>query len=166
MPKIFAAAILLSFALAQKLELHIPAFANEQIPAKYTCAGTNSSPALTFANLPEGTKSLALLFWDPEYPKGLIARWVLYDLPPTATVAEGLLRDAALPGGAKQGKNGLGKIGYDGPCPAKSARYQIDLYALNVASLGLPAGADLHAVKAAIQKHRIQESIVVARFER
>lgn len=166
MPKILAAAILLSFALAQKLELLIPAFANGQIPAKYTCAGANSSPAFTFVNLPSGTKSLALLFWDPDYPKGLIARWVLYDIPPSARLAEGLARDAALPGGAKQGKNGLGKIGYDGPCPARSARYQIDLYALNVASLGLPAGADLHQVKAAIQKHRIQESIVNVRFKR
>lgn len=165
MKRILFAALLLSYAVAQKLELRIPAFASGQIPAKYTCAGANSSPAFNFANLPPGTKSLALLFWDPDSPKGLLARWVLYDVSPSATLSEGLARDATLPG-IKQGKNGLGKLGYDGPCPAKSASYQIDLYALNVASLGLPAGADLHQVKAAIQKHRIQESIVKASFKR
>ncbi|MER3554164.1 MAG: YbhB/YbcL family Raf kinase inhibitor-like protein [Meiothermus sp.] len=166
MRKLLAVAALLSLGFAQNLELRIPAFANGQIPARYTCAGPNSSPAFGFTKPPKGTQSLALLFWDPDYPKGLIARWVLYDIPPSATLSEGMARDATLPGGIKQGKNGLGNLGYDGPCPAKSASYQIDLYALDVASLGLPPGADLHAVKAAIQKHRLQESIVKASFKR
>ncbi|MBF6593982.1 MAG: YbhB/YbcL family Raf kinase inhibitor-like protein [Thermaceae bacterium] len=166
MRKALAIGLLLSFAFAQKLELHIPAFANGRVPAKYTCAGAALSPAFNFTNLPAGTKSLALLFWDPDYPKGLIARWVLYDIPTSMTLPEGVARAATLPGGIKQGKNGLGKLGYDGPCPAKSASYQIDLYALNVASLGLPPGASLHQVKAAIQKHRLQESIVNVTFKR
>jgi len=166
MLRYLACSLLFSLGLAQGLELHIPAFASGRIPAKYTCVGENLSPGFTFAHLPPGTKSLALLFWDPEFPKGLIPRWVLYDLPPTAEVGEGLARAAALPNGLKQGQNGLGKIGYDGPCPAKSAPYQIDLYALNVATLGLPPGAAWHQVKAAIQKHCLQEAIVKVSFRR
>ena len=68
------------------------------------------------------------------------------------TTALALLQIAALPAGAKEGKNSWGKSAYGGPAPppGKPHRYFFKLYALS-APLGLAAGAsktDLeHAMK-------------------
>ena len=46
------------------------------------CVGENISPALTWANPPEGTKSYALLMFDPEgRPPGGVSHWVAYGIP-------------------------------------------------------------------------------------
>lgn len=157
------ALLVLSLALAQgNFRLEVPALALPT-PVRSVCDGRNSSPAWAFSGLPPKTRSLALIFWDPGYRGGLIARWVVYDIPPTATFPTGLPRDAWLANGAKQGRNGLGRLGYDGPC--QPGEYQIDLYALDVPTLGLPPGAGLHLVKAAIQKHRVAEAILKIRLE-
>jgi len=53
------------------------------IPKKYTCDDANVSPPLSWNDVPEGTKSLALICDDPDAPMGTWVHWVLYDLPPT-----------------------------------------------------------------------------------
>src|SRR5579864_479331 len=87
------------------------AFTNQSaIPALYTCEGKDISPPMAWADLPAGTKSLALIVDDPDAPdpaapKMTWVHWVLYNLPPTAT---GLPEDAAaarLPGGTLEGTN-------------------------------------------------------------
>jgi len=51
------------------LELTCPAFRNQgEIPAVYTCDGNDLSPALAWSNVPEGTRSLALIADDPDAP--------------------------------------------------------------------------------------------------
>ena len=46
------------------------------------CVGENISPALAWANPPEGTKSYALLMFDPEgRPPGGVSHWVAYGIP-------------------------------------------------------------------------------------
>ena len=40
----------------------------DKIPSKYTCEGGDISPPLAFGNVPEGTKSLALIIDDPDAP--------------------------------------------------------------------------------------------------
>lgn len=52
------------------------------IPAKYTCDGEDISPPLSWENLPEGTKSIAIICDDPDAPIGTFVHWVLYNLPP------------------------------------------------------------------------------------
>ena len=55
------------------------------------CVGENISPALNWANPPAGTKSFAILMFDPEArpPSGVI-HWVAYGIPASATgLAEG-----------------------------------------------------------------------------
>lgn len=52
------------------------------IPSKYTCDGANVSPQISWENIPEGTKSLALICDDPDAPMGTFVHWVLYDIPP------------------------------------------------------------------------------------
>ncbi len=109
----------------------------ERIPDKYTfCDGEDVSPALSWQNPPEGTKSYVLICEDPDAPAGLWIHWVLYDLSPDlAGLAEGMPKDSLVLGSAKNGKNSWpeGRLGYDGPCPppGKPHRYFFYLYALS-----------------------------------
>src|SRR5262249_31933516 len=92
--------------------------ANQPIPQKYTCTGSDVSAPLTWTNPPAGTKSFALIVDDPDAPSGTWVHWVLYDLPADAKdLGEGIPARNQLDNGAKQGKNDFGKIGYGGPCP-------------------------------------------------
>jgi phosphatidylethanolamine-binding protein (PEBP) family uncharacterized protein len=61
---------------------------NKQNP---NCVGDNISPELSWANPPAGTKSFALLMFDPEgRPPGGVSHWVAYGIAPTvAGFAEG-----------------------------------------------------------------------------
>src|ERR1700687_2985817 len=55
------------------------------------CVGENVSPALSCSNPPEGTKSFAILMFDPEgRPPGGVSHWVAYGIPASVTgFAEG-----------------------------------------------------------------------------
>src|SRR6202171_6271616 len=55
------------------------------------CVGDNVSPALSWANPPAGTKSYALIMYDPEGRGGLgVVHWVAYGIPTSVTgFAEG-----------------------------------------------------------------------------
>ena len=59
--------------------------------ANPNCVGENVSPALSWANPPAGTKSYALLMFDPEgRPPGGVSHWVAYGIPVSVTgFAEG-----------------------------------------------------------------------------
>ena len=59
--------------------------------ANPNCVGENVSPPLAWANPPEGTKSYALLMFDPEgRPPGGVSHWVAYGIPVSVTgFAEG-----------------------------------------------------------------------------
>ena len=94
-----------------KMELTSSAFANGQpIPKKYTGAGANVSPPLTWSDPPEGTRSLALICDDPDAPsaknprpEGPWVHWVIYNIPADVrSLPEGLPRQAKLekPAGA------------------------------------------------------------------
>lgn len=153
----------LALALAQGgFRLALPGLA-PQAPLRSVCEGRNVSPAVVPLEVPARTQSLALIFWD-SLRGTLIARWLVYDIPPAARLSPGLPRTALLAHGVKQGQNGLGRLGYDAPC--QPGVYQLDLYALDVPSLGLPPGATLREVKAAIQRHRLAEAIQKVRLQR
>src|SRR5215468_4532396 len=66
----------------------------ERLPAKMAgnnkqnpnCVGENISPQLSWANPPAGTKSYALLMFDPEgRPPGGVSHWVAYGIPVSVT---------------------------------------------------------------------------------
>ena len=53
------------------LELTSPAFSEgEMIPARYTCDGSDISPALSWSGVHKSAKSLALICDDPDAPMG------------------------------------------------------------------------------------------------
>ncbi|MFA5786709.1 MAG: YbhB/YbcL family Raf kinase inhibitor-like protein [Actinomycetota bacterium] len=128
------------------LDLSSPAFSpGATIPVSHTCDGADRSPALSWSTPPQGTRSLVLIVDDPDAPGGTFVHWLLYSIPPSTTdLKEGMPTTPALtePAGAKQGRNGFGRIGYGGPCPppGKPHRYFFRLYALDNEN-SLAAGA-------------------------
>lgn len=115
------------------IQLTSPAFKQgEPIPSKYTCDGANVSPALAWSNLPQGTKSLALICDDPDAPKGIWVHWVIFNIPAKESgLPEAVPADTTLSNGATQGLNDFKLSGYGGPCPPSGRhRYFFKIYAL------------------------------------
>ena len=102
------------------------------IPDRYACS--NISPPLSWGEVPTSTRSIAVLCDDPDAPGGDWVHWVLFNLAPeTRSLPENVARDARLPGGAIQGWNDFGRVGYDGPCPppGRPHRYFFKVFALD-----------------------------------
>lgn len=85
-------------------------------PVSANCVGENVSPELHWSNVPDGTKNLVLLMFDPEgRPPGGVSHWVAYGISPTLTgFAEGATsKDSNEYVG---GKSLMGVGHYSGPC--------------------------------------------------
>jgi Raf kinase inhibitor-like YbhB/YbcL family protein len=52
-----------------------------EIPKKYTCDGTDVSPALNWNDAPAGTQSFALIADDPDAPVGTWTHWIIWNIP-------------------------------------------------------------------------------------
>lgn len=137
------------------------------IPQKYTCDGADVSPPLAWDNVPEGTKSFALICDDPDAPMGTWVHWVLFNLPAdTRNLPEAVPPDKELPSGARQGTNDFRKIGYGGPCPPSGThRYYFKLYALDTL-LELPAGISKAQLLKAMEGHVLAEGQLMGRYSR
>jgi len=141
---------------------------NQPIPARYTCDGEDVSPPLTWTGIPAGTRSLALIIDDPDapdpkHPRQVWVHWVLYNLPPDAT---GLAEAAALPSGAKVGRNDWQRADYGGPCPPIGRhRYFHKLYALDTVlpDLKHPTKSQLEQ---AMKGHVLAQAELVGTYER
>ena len=139
-----------------------------EIPAQYTCSGTDISPQLTWSEVPAGTQALALIVDDPDAPSGTFTHWVLYNLPPQEKeLRENLPKTEQLPNGALQGRNDFRRTGYGGPCPppGKPHRYFFKLYALGT-KLNLKAGATKSELEAAIKGHILAQAELMGKFKR
>ncbi len=110
------------------------AFKHEgMIPEQYTCDGADFSPQLAWTNVPESTKSFALICDDPDAPVGDWVHWVMFNIPgETRELKEKITNDAVLPNGARHGITDFRRYGYGGPCPPRGThRYFFKLYALD-----------------------------------
>jgi Raf kinase inhibitor-like YbhB/YbcL family protein len=147
------------------IELSSSAFrAGGAIPAKYTCDGGETSPPLAWADVPDGTKSLALLVDDPDAPGGTYTHWTVYAIPPATRRFD----TGKAPKGSTQGENSFGDDRYGGPCPPKgddAHHYVFSLYALR-ADLGLKPGAKPDDVRAAIKKQALARGRLIGTFKR
>lgn len=154
---------------ALTISLTSPAFAEgETIPIKHTCDGEDLSPPLQWRNVPQGTKSLALIGDDPDAPGRTFVHWVLYNIPPTAEeLPEGIPAAATLPDGARQGMNDFRRIGYGGPCPpaGKPHRYVFKLYALDI-ELTLSPEATAQDLMRAMEGHILAEGRLIGTYQR
>lgn len=132
---------------SEVFKLVSPAIANEgKLPRQFTDEGQgakkNISPPLEWYNLPEGTKSLALVVEDidtpdPEGPIVPWTCWVVVNIPPTIKgLPEGFSgKEEEMGGeyaGIKEGNNDLKQPGWRGPrLPTHGHRLEFKLYALD-----------------------------------
>jgi Raf kinase inhibitor-like YbhB/YbcL family protein len=136
------------------------------IPALHSCQGADLSPALEWKGEPAGTRSFALIVEDPDAPVGTWCHWLLYDI---AANVHGLPQGSKPAPPGVSGKNDFGKLGYGGPCPPKGHgphRYFFKLHALDVHTLGLPAGVERGQLLRSLQGHVLAEAQYMGRFER
>ncbi len=107
------------------------------------CVGENVSPQLSWSNVPDGTKSFALLMFDPEgRAPGGVSHWVAYGIPASVTgFAEGEVgKDSDKYIG---GKSLFGVGHYSGPCTPPNTQphhYSFVLIATDFEPKELPAG--------------------------
>jgi len=137
------------------------------IPDRYTCEGQDISPQLSWSEPPAATQSLALIMDDID-TSGKFTHWVIYNIPSTSReLAEAVPAQPQLSGGALQGKNDFGNIGYGGPCPpsGKPHRYRFTLYALD-GSLELEAGASKKQVLDAMEGIIIAQGQLIGTYQR
>ena len=110
----------------------------------FGCEGGNTSPELSWANAPAGTRSYAVTVYDPDAPTGSgWWHWTVVNLPTsTHNLPRGV--GANLPAGAVQGRTDYGRPGFGGACPPvgdKPHRYQFTVWALKVDKLPLDGEA-------------------------
>jgi Raf kinase inhibitor-like YbhB/YbcL family protein len=146
-----------------ELKLTSPAFEDgERIPDKYTCDGADINPPLRMENIPENTKSLALIVDDPDAPAGTWVHWVMWNINPE--VSE--IKENQVPRGAVQGLNDFKKNSYGGPSPPSgNHRYFFKLYALD-ALLDPEEGASKRDLKEAISGHIIARTQLMGTYSR
>jgi Raf kinase inhibitor-like YbhB/YbcL family protein len=152
------------------MELTSTAFAQGGgIARRYTCEGEDTAPPLSWRDVPQAAKSLALIVDDPDAPDPAAPQrtwvhWVLFDIPPAATgLPEG---GKPLPDGARDGLNDWKRTGYGGPCPPIGRhRYFFKLCALDTVlrELKQPTKADLER---AMQGHVIERAELMGTYQK
>ena len=149
-------------ALVAQLTLTIksPSFANKQfIPQKYTCDGDNINPEITIEDIPDGTKSLALIMDDPDAPSGTFTHWLMWNIPVVGKIYEN-----TSPG--IEGKNSNQENKYLGPCPPKGLHhYHFKLFALNC-ELHLPGNANKSMLLKAMEKHILAKGELIGLYKK
>ena len=139
------------------------AFENDgQIPAKYTCDGTNVNPPLKIENTPSHAKSLALVFDDTDAPRGSYVHWISWNIDPG--VKE--VKENSVPEGAIQGMNDFEKNHYGGPCPPRRAhKYVFKIYALDT-RLDLSPDSTKTDLEKAIKGHILAQAQLIGVYKR
>lgn len=149
-----------------KLTLKSSSFKDgEFIPKKFTGEGENVNPFLEIKNVPENTKSLALIVDDPDATGGVTwVHWVLWNINPKTQY----IPEDSVPEGAVVGVNSWGKNSYGGPYPpvgSKPHRYMFKLYALDVV-LDLEANASANDLEKAMEGHILEKTVLMGLYKR
>ncbi len=135
---------------------------NGNIPSKYTCDGDNVNPPLIIEDIPENTKSIAIIMDDPDAPSETFTHWIVWNIKPEGDKLT--IEENSKPG--VEGINDFNKTGYGGPCPPSGIhRYFFRIYALN-SELNLEENSGRVELENQIKKHRIEESVLMGTYKR
>lgn len=132
----------------------------ERIPDCYTCQGDDYNPPLFIEDLPDNTKTIALVVDDPDSAGKPWIHWLIWNIP----ASNPIINEASVPAEAVQGVNDFGKIGYGGPCPSQGLHhYRFTAYALDV-ELSLTTGAMLKELEEAMFNHIIDKATYTGNY--
>ncbi|HEY4858304.1 MAG TPA: YbhB/YbcL family Raf kinase inhibitor-like protein [Xanthobacteraceae bacterium] len=138
---------------------------NKQNP---NCVGENISPALSWSNPPAGTKSYALIMYDPEGRGGLgVVHWVAYGIPASVTgFAEGETSQEAQK--YVGGKSTMNLPHYFGPCTPAGAphHYTFTLIATDLEPMTLQRGMDRDELMKALDGHAKGATGIIGTFSK
>jgi len=159
-----------------EFKLTSPAFANgEVIPRKYTGEGEDVSPPLSWSQLPEGAKELAIICDDPDAPTTKPwVHWLIYGIPASqGSLPEGMPQEAKVKEmpGVMQGRNSWqsgATIGYRGPMPPPGDgphHYYFTAYALPGKIVAEP-GLDKETLLHEIENHVVGKAVLMGIYER
>lgn len=129
------------------------------------CGGGNVSPPLSWSNAPAGTKSFALIIFDPDGAKGAGAvHWVAYGIAGNRT---GLPENfgAKLSPDFVGGTGSAGNHAYMGPCPipGHTNHYIFSVFALDLDPTALKPGLTRDQFLAATSGHVLDVGSIVGR---
>jgi Raf kinase inhibitor-like YbhB/YbcL family protein len=132
------------------------------------CVGENISPALSWANPPEGTKSYAILMFDIDgRPPGGVSHWVAYGIPASVTgFAEG---EVSKPSEKYVGGQSLMKLAnYFGPCtpPGPPHHYIFTIMATDLEPTALKEGMTRDEAIKALDGHAKSAASLVGIFSK
>jgi Raf kinase inhibitor-like YbhB/YbcL family protein len=146
------------------MKLESPSFKNnDAIPKKHGYKNGNVSPSLNISDIPESTKSLALIMDDPD-AMGAVGKvwvhWVLWNIPPDVEKID----ESSIPQNSMEGKTDFGEIGYGGPAPPdKEHTYIFKLYALNT-TLNLNKESTKEDLENSMKDHIIAETKLTGKY--
>lgn len=133
------------------------------------CGGQNISPPLQWSNVPAGTKSFALVLYDPDGLLGQgVVHWVAYGIPGNVTsFAEGEMtkQSEKFVGGKGTRDNAM----YIGPCPPVGDalhHYVFTLIATDLEPNALKGGLTRDELYTAIRGHAKGGTSIVGRYRR
>lgn len=146
------------------MKLTVHGIHNGMLATKHTCDGDNLSPRIEWRNIPEHTKSLALIVDDPDAPTGTFTHWILYNI----SVEHNDIEEGGMVKGAGEGMNDFHKTGFGGACPPrgdKEHHYSFRLYALDKV-LDLQSPTTKGKLEAAMKDHIIAQAEVIGTYKR
>jgi Raf kinase inhibitor-like YbhB/YbcL family protein len=151
-----------------RLEVTSPSFWDDMdIPERHA-GPAGVSPALSWSDVPPGTKQLVLLCEDPNAPSPTpFVHWAVYGIPlTTRSLPEGI-PPVPVTSGFKQGRNSTGGDGYTGPEPPVGHgvhHYHFQVFALDTPS-ELAPGADRASLLRAMSGHVLASGELVGTYE-
>lgn len=160
-------------AVPETILVSSEAFAHDtDMPLRYSAYGDNVSPDLSWRNLPEGTKQLALILDDPVVDTlQPFVHWIAYNIPASANgLPEGLSPDAIVTHagleGMINGANGIRRSGYFGPRPPADGKvhtYNFRIYALDH-EMNLADGLNKESLLRAMEGHVLATGLLTGNY--
>jgi len=160
----------------QVMTLSTPAWVDGAVmPVKYTQAGEEVSPPLTWSDPPATAQSFVLIVHDADAVNGDgvlgTLHWMVWNIPASSRgLPEDVPQGAELPDGSRQiAATGPNYRGPAAPATGPEHHYVFDLYALDVKIDVAPTGASVAqtraAVMAAMAGHVRGKATLVGRFK-
>jgi len=136
----------------------------EPLPRSATKDGESIPPIIAWSAVPEGTRSIVLICEDPDAPlPEPFAHWLVYDIPPVATMLDETTRNLS-----REGKNSNLKQGYAAVSPPRghgSHAYHFQVFALD-AELPINPGAGRYELMESMRGHVIAWGDMIGTYDR